>query len=91
VSKVETMQFLFYKSAFKQDLSDWKPYNLNKIKSIQETFKECSAVIPYWYNYDNQKERNEAVDNYWIKKNLNKELNTELSLLDSSSKKQPKI
>lgn len=78
VSKVENMQFLFYKSLFNKDLSEWTPYKLSKKRNMEGIFSEY-CEIPYWYNCDNSKERNNAIDKYQKTKKFNEELNNKLS------------
>jgi len=80
VSQVENMQLLFYKSLFNQDLSDWTPYSVSRNRNMEDTFEGCKVVIPYWYDYDNQNERNKAIDSYLSKKNLAKEISEELNV-----------
>lgn len=71
VSNVADMDFIFSQSAFQGDVSDWKPYSLI---TNDYAFHESKAPIPYWNNYKDSNERKEAIDNYWIKKNLHKVL-----------------
>jgi len=80
VSKVTKMNFMFRDSQFNQSLIDWKPYNLEK---CNEMFNNFSANIPYWATIDDNTKRNLAIDNYWLKK----ELNLELSDKNNPSKK----
>jgi len=71
VSKVEDMMDMFSFSEFKENLSNWKPYNLDSTSKILEN---CNALIPYWAKIEDQKTRNIAIDNYWLKKELSNEL-----------------
>jgi surface protein len=72
VSKVEDMRSMFMDSVFSADISDWNPYSLENMDFI---FSPCSANIPYWAKYENKEKRIIAIDNYWLKKNL--EINLE--------------
>jgi surface protein len=86
VSKVDNMQLLFYKSLFNQDLSNWTPYSLSKSKNMEDTFSDSQTVIPYWYNDDNQQNRNKAITAYQLKKEIVKELNEELNISNNQEK-----
>jgi surface protein len=86
VSKVDNMQLLFYKSLFNQDLSNWTPYSLSKSKNMEDTFSDSQTVIPYWYNDDNQQNRNKAITAYQLKKEIVKELNEELNISSNQEK-----
>jgi len=77
VSNVIRMNYMFYKSDFNQDLSAWKPYNLlsldpQNIGLVQNIFDNN---IPYWAYIGDAEKRNQAIDNYWLKKELDKDLN----------------
>jgi surface protein len=69
VSKVEDMTYMFDKSEFKGDISNWLPYNLSS--SIKKFYIYTQV---YWANYENQTERNNAIDKYVLSKKLNLEL-----------------
>jgi surface protein len=86
VSKVDNMQLLFYKSLFNQDLSNWTPYSLSKSRNMEDTFSDSQTVIPYWYNDDNQQNRNKAITAYQLKKEIVKELNEELNISNNQEK-----
>lgn len=74
VSEVVWMEHLFRKSAFTSDLSDWKPYNAQDfIDTFDDDYK-----APYWAQYEEQDERRVAIDSYHNKKQIAKELNSEL-------------
>jgi len=70
------MDYMFSSSNFNYDLSNWKPLNL---RNSEEIFNESIAPIPYWVNYDNQDKRNFAIENYWLNKELNIELNNNIT------------
>jgi surface protein len=78
VSNVKLMLDIFNESKFSKDLSQWKPYNLDKVR-----FKADIAPTPYWVNFNDKEKRRMAIDNYW----LNKELNKDLNLNDYKEKK----
>jgi len=82
VSKVESMDYLFADSlSFSKNLTNWKPYSLNEANDI---FMNCDGLdIPYWAEYDDPNKRRLAIDNYWLKGELNKTLTNQ----DSSTKK----
>jgi len=71
VSKVKDMDFMFYYSKFTKDLSAWRPFKLDKVDQI---FDSCDAPIPYWYNFDNKKQRTMAINNYLLHDTLLEEL-----------------
>lgn len=73
VSKVEDVTYMFDKSEFKGDISNWRPYNL---RSNMKKFSIYTKV--YWMNYENKDERNNAIDNYIMKKQIREELGKEL-------------
>jgi hypothetical protein len=87
VSKVENMMFLFYKSEFTFDLSDWTPYSISNTRNMDDVFSGCNATEPYWYEYDNQSERNKAIESYHLKKGLATELNENLNINKEKHKK----
>ena len=76
VSKVKEMNWMFLDSVFTQDLSMWTPLQLIEDSGM---FAACDAPVPYWCGLDNVEQRKEAIKNYIIKKNLNAELNKDLS------------
>jgi surface protein len=71
VSKVIHMNQMFYNADFNSNLNNWKPYSLDKVTRI---FDDCIAPIPYWAKFENNDKRNLAIDNYWLKKELDKDL-----------------
>jgi surface protein len=80
VSNVKNMHFMFYASDLSHDLSDWTPI---KLESIEDILGNCDAPIPYWVNFDNRKERNQAIEKY----NLSKQLGAELDNKNHQLKK----
>jgi surface protein len=83
VSKVTFMNGIFRSSKFTGDLSDWTPVNL------QELPKDTLGLgknTPYWAEYEDQDNRNRAIDRYQLNKHLNKTLDT-----NNNSKKKIKI
>jgi surface protein len=84
VSKVEDMNFMFIGSAFKQNISEWKPYCLESFISM---FTGGDLPIPYWIIIENKEKRGLAIDNYWLKKELDNNL---INNNDNNTKK-PKI
>ncbi len=82
VSNLVEMSFMFEKSKFSHDLSDWKPY---KVTELTNTFNKAKCIQPYWsYDYEGMEDR---INNYWMKKELNKELDSELNENNRKSKK----
>lgn len=80
IENIVRMSGMFQESEFQQDISNWKPYEANDMFFILEN---CSAPIPYWVNYDCEKNRKKAIDNYY----LNKELFQELQNNNNETKK----
>ncbi len=76
VSNVVRMNYMFYKSDFNQDLSDWKPYNLLSLdpQDIGLEQNMFDNNVPYWATIEETEKRNLAIDNYWLKKDLDKNL-----------------
>ena len=83
VSNVKNMGFMFTYSDFSQDLSNWKPIKAEKITQAVQTFL---APIPYWAQIDDKEKRVIAIENYWLKKELDKDLGE-----NSKLEKKPKI
>jgi hypothetical protein len=77
VSNVKYMGAMFHKSKFNGDISNWKPYNLSCINIYM--FSDSPCDIPYWANYENKDERNNAISSYHLKKQMHQELDDELS------------
>jgi surface protein len=71
VSKVMNMCLMFKFSKFRGELSDWKPY---KLENKEEIFYRCKAPIPYWIQFEDKEKMNNAINNYWLAKELQKEL-----------------
>lgn len=76
VSNVKHMDGIFQKSKFEGNINNWKPY---KIKDIYQFFAFSNCPIPYWANYEQVDARNAAIDKYWLEKELNQELNIDIS------------
>jgi surface protein len=76
VSNVKNMSHLFFASKFEQDLTKWRPYNLEEGFNSLALFSSCQAPIPYWYNFEKKRKKNKAIDNYWLKNELEKNLPT---------------
>jgi surface protein len=72
ISNVEDMTWMFSNSFFNQDLSNWKPYKLNSIDGV---FDKNFSLIPYWTKFEDKDKRNIAIHKYWLKKQLDTELN----------------
>ena len=70
ISSVVDMVSMFDNSEFKKDLSNWKPRDL---RLLLKMFENCSAPIPYWYQYDDLNLRGKAIDSYWLAKILDSE------------------
>jgi hypothetical protein len=77
VSKVVNMEFMFANSNFSKDLSEWRPYEAG---DLTDTFCDAKCLQPYWSVYDIFDEIGikETIDNYWVKKNLYKDLQEDL-------------
>jgi surface protein len=67
VSNVKDMTRMFHSSKFARDLMDW---NVAEVDSVDNMFDNCSAPIPYWYEYKNKEERKIAVNAYCLEKEL---------------------
>jgi len=74
VRSVEDMSFMFIYSEFEQDLSNWKPLKLGKLNN----FFHNISLAPYWSLFENKEKRNVAIENYWLKKDLDKSLENQL-------------
>jgi surface protein len=72
VANVKDMTAMFSSSQFNGDISKWKPYKINHTTDI--IFQESSCPQPYWATIENQQKRNIAIDNYSLKKELQKDL-----------------
>jgi surface protein len=72
VSKVKNMGYMFDCAwNFNSDLSHWKPVSLEVTEYM---YNNCKAPIPYWAEYENIEARRSAIENYWLEKELSKEL-----------------
>jgi surface protein len=72
VSNVENMEVMFGYSHFNKDLNNWKVYSTDNIISI---FSNCPAPIAYWANIGDKETRKNAINNYYLQKELDQELN----------------
>jgi len=72
VSKARIVTSMFLGSKFKGDISQWKPYNIERNEGMLDS---CEVEKPYWANIENKEKRNIAIDNYHLKKELEKDLN----------------
>jgi surface protein len=72
VSNVGDMYCMFSYSKFSGDISNWKPYCLvfctSKILGLPDN------LIPYWSEFEDQEDRNRAIDSYYLQKKLGQEL-----------------
>jgi surface protein len=75
VSNVEEMSYMFMYSNFDKDLSNWKPFKAEKIIQIVDT---TNAPIPYWALIEDKEKRINAINNYWLKKELDINLDSNL-------------
>jgi len=71
VEKVIDMGEIFLDSDFSYDLNIWKPFQL---ELLENPFKDSYVNIPYWAKIESKEERKKAIDSYWLKKELSKEL-----------------
>jgi hypothetical protein len=71
VSNVEDMVCMFLKSDFKGSTIKWKPY---KVSNTSYMFEHCNAPMPYWFEFNEIEHRNNAINNYYLNKELEKEL-----------------
>jgi len=74
ISNVQDMSWIFLASKFGKSLTNWKPYSL---KDIGGAFYEAKCIIPYWVDllkYAPGEIRKKAIDNYYLNKELEKEL-----------------
>jgi len=83
ICKVKFMNNMFYNSDFNHDLINWKPYSLEDALNI---FEHCEIAIPYWTKYEDKDKRNIAIDNYWLKKELDNDLDNNIII-----NKNPKL
>jgi hypothetical protein len=83
VSRVKNMGWMFYESDFKGNLNNWKPFNIEYFEGI---FDKCIIDVPYWANFEDKEKRKTAIENYWLEKELNKELGD-----NSNSRKRIKL
>jgi len=77
VSNVGSMRSIFQESQFEKDISNWKPFVLETVN--KNIFRDTKAPIPYWYDYDDLKERKKVINKYQKSKKLNEELHKELN------------
>jgi surface protein len=83
VSEVVWMEHAFRKSAFTGDLSNWKPYD---VQDFIDTFDD-DYKAPYWAEYEDEEERELAIDSYHNKKQMAHELGKELNSNDLPEKR----
>lgn len=69
------MEHIFSFSGFSGDLSLCKPLSL---ECKNEMFCDCSIQIPYCFNYEDEEQRNEAIELYHVKLKLNDDLENDL-------------
>jgi len=87
VSKVEKMEYMFNRSAFNGDISDWDTSNVTNLIQI---FSIDAKKVPYWAEYENMYDRQDAIEEYKEKCELAAKLDTELNI-NLIEKKKPKI
>ncbi len=83
VKELIDMGYMFTASNFKGDLTNWRPY---KLERLTHAFDE-NSITPYWASYEDQEERNMAIDKYISMTKINGELHSELSESNLSAKK----
>jgi len=85
VSNVIEMDNMFANSKFNGDLSEWVPLN---VESIHMIFYNCLQYenSPYWATIEDKEKRNLAINNYWLKKELDNDLNN-----TNTVNKKPKL
>jgi surface protein len=71
VSNVIAMDYMFQFSEFDGNLSDWKPINLEEMGSA---FYDSKCMTPYWVKIEDKEQRNKAINNYCLKKELEETL-----------------
>jgi hypothetical protein len=65
------MNYMFESAIFNKNLSDWKPISVIEMNS---TFLDCPIKEPYWSKIADNERRNIAIENYWLKKELDVDL-----------------
>lgn len=86
VSNVQDMELMFYHSKL-IDISNWKPYSLEKTNNINNIFNDLrnkdkfGIGFPYWLTIEDKSKRNLAIDNYHLNKQLNQELTQQNTLV----------
>jgi hypothetical protein len=63
---------MFLDSKFKNDISAWKPYELEYMDGM---FQNSLVPTPYWFEYLDKNERKIIIDSYHLKKELEQKLN----------------
>ncbi len=86
VNNLNDMDEMFNESLFNQDLANWKPYSLI-IHYSSNIFKKSCVPIPYWHDFENIKERKDAIDNYCAVDYLKKQLEQQLPINNNQEKK----
>jgi|SRR5579875_2159291 len=80
VSNVLNMSYIFMQAKFNQDISNWTPY---KLQNSFNMFIGSNSSKPYWSQYEDLEERIQAIKKY----QLTKELNQDLTNINSQNKK----
>jgi hypothetical protein len=72
VSNLRDISYMFSYSEFNGNLSNWTPYHLvfctSKILGLPDN------SIPYWAKFEDQQDRNKAIDSYHLQKELGQKL-----------------
>jgi surface protein len=76
VLNVTNMSFMFVNSPFNKNVSNWKPLKLEYSPCI---FSKCDIAEPYWATIEDKEKRNIAIDNYWLKKELDNDLKEKIN------------
>ena len=77
VRNVNNMAYMFTNSLFNQDISKWKPM---KLTFFHRFMAYCQAPVPYWSEFDCIEDRVNAIEKYWLNKELNEGLKENNSL-----------
>ena len=79
VSNVKDMGFMFLNTKFDGNLSNWKPYQLTE--NLKTIFSKSSTLVPYWAKIEDQETRLNAINNYWLAKELEQDLKQKDSII----------
>jgi surface protein len=71
VSNVNNMSYMFRYAKITSNISKWRPTSLENVNGI---CYESSTAIPYWAMFEDKEKRLNAINNYWLTKELNREL-----------------